>query len=97
MIEVGKNYYYVGIGISGLLNKVVKVLDDTGEKFGSNKDMPIYLCEDENLNTYRVMEISLSKNPAMYKFVSTTDLNTLPADLRTFSSFDKNGRYVGDY
>ena len=96
MIEVGKNYYYVGIGISGLLNKIVKVLDDTGEKFGSNRDMPIYLCEDENLNTYRVMEISLSKTPAMYRFVSATEASILPEGVATFPTF-KDNKYICEY
>lgn len=96
MIEVGKNYYYVGVGISGLLNKIVKVLKNTEEKFGSNRDIPIYLCEDENLNIHRVLEISLSKTPAMYRFISATETSIIPESVATFTTF-KDSKYTCEY
>lgn len=94
-IEIGKNYYYVGVGYKKLLNKIVKVISLEEDKFGSNKDISVYNVEDENLNTYRVMELSLDKKPWLGQINRAEDLRLLPDNVRTFPTF-KNGRYVGD-
>ena len=96
MVEIGKNYYYVGVGHKGWMNKIVTVLEDTGEKFGANNQISIYICEDENLETKRVMDISLSKSPTIYRFVSSSEYDNIPASVKRFPTF-KNNKYIGDF
>ena len=96
MIEVGKNYYYVGVGYKKLTNKIVKVISLEEDKFGLNKDISVYKVEDENLNKYKVMEISLAKTPAMYRFVSATETSILPEGVATFPTF-KDNKYICEY
>lgn len=96
MIEVGKNYYYVGVGHKSWMNKIVKVLEDTREKFGANNQISIYICEDENSEIKRVMDISLSKSPTVYRFVSNAEYDSILASVERFPTF-KNNRYIGDF
>lgn len=95
MIEVGKNYYYIGVGYKKLINKIVKVISLEEDKFGLNKDISVYNVEDENLNIYKVMELSLDKKPWLGQISRIEDLQVLAGNVRTFPTF-KNGRYVGD-
>ena len=94
-IELGKNYYYIGVGYKKLINKIVKVISLEEDKFGLNKDILVYNVEDENLNIYKVMELSLDKKPWLGQINRAEDLQLLPNNVRTFPTF-KNGRYVGD-
>lgn len=95
MIEVGKKYYYVGVGYKKLINKIVKVISLEEDKFGLNKDISVYNVEDENLNIYKVIELSLDKKPWLGQINRIGDLQLLPDGVRTFPTF-KNSRYVGD-
>lgn len=94
-IEIGKNYYYVGVGYKKLINKSVKVISLEEDKFGLNKDILVYNVEDENLNIYKVMELSLDNKPWLGQINRMENLQLLPNTVRTFPTF-KNGRYVGD-
>ena len=94
-IEIGKNYYYVGVGYKKLVNKIVKVISLEEDKFGLNKDILVYNVEDENMHLYKVMELSLDKKPWLGQINRMENLQLLPNTVRTFPTF-KNGRYVGD-
>lgn len=94
-IEIGKNYYYVGIGHKQLTNKIVKVISLEESNFGSNRDISIYKVEDEDLQLYRVMELNLDKRPWLGQIMRAKETQLLPQGVRTFPSF-KTGRYVGD-
>ena len=95
MIEVGKNYYYIGVGYKKLINKIVKVISLEKDKFGLNKDISVYKVEDENLNIYKVMELSLDKKPWLGHISRVEDLQILPDSVRTFPT-SENSKYLGD-
>ena len=96
MIEVGKIYYYIGVGVAEWKNQIVKVLQDTGDKVGTNRDVSVYLCEDENGTIKRVVECNLSLEPFEYKFVSASDTVNFPEGVKTFPTY-KNGKYMYEY
>ena len=92
-IEIGKNYYYVGVGRNHLINKIVKVIDKEDELFNKHN---VFIVEDEELNTYRVPEFNLSKQQLTGVVKNSLDKQLLADTIQTFCSF-KNGKYVGDY
>ena len=88
--------YYIGIGIKNLFNKKVKVLEKVA-MFGTNKDAPVYKCEDEKGVFYRILECNLSDNPVKeyeYKYGGMGDC--FPSSVERFPSF-KNGKYMLEY
>ena len=90
-IELNKNYYYIGVGYNNLKNTVVKVLKET-DYVNNHK---IYVCEDENLDIYKIYDFNLSKYQITYNYVSTLEKELLSNSIGRFKSFI-NGRYVGD-
>ena len=95
VIEIGKSYYYNGVGIVDWKNKLVKVLSNTGEMVGTNRDVPVYLCEcEEDGSIHRVVGPNLSGHQVSYE--TKEDRQLLPPGVKTFPTY-KNGKYMYEY
>lgn len=96
MVEVGKNYYYIGVNINEWANKIVKVIQKTEDNVGTCKDVPVYLCEDENGEIKKVIESNLSLNTTPYNYVYGGMRDCFPENVKRFPTF-KNGKYMFEY
>ena len=86
--------FYIGINIKEWMNKKVTVMDQV-DMVGTNRDVPVYLCVDEDGITYKVVEPCLSDTPTTYNYAYGGMGDCFPASVERFPSF-KNGRYLFD-
>ena len=96
MIIENSSYYYTGTNIIEWKNKSVKAVYMLNEKMGTNKDVSVWMCEDDNRISHKVLEVNLSNNPIIYKYAYGGMGDCFPEHLERFPSF-KNGKYIFEY
>ena len=88
--------YYVGVNIEELINKPVTVLDKVG-MVGTNQDVPVYCCVDEDGCTYKIVETNLADEPFEFRQIIRWGLqDCFPEHMKRFDSFTPRGKYIGD-
>lgn len=87
--------YYVGVNIKKIINQKVNVFEII-DMMGTNRDVPVYRCVDENGEEYKIIETNLSDTKMNYKYVYGGMGDCFPKSVERFPTF-KNGRYLLEY
>lgn len=86
--------FYIGINIKEWMNKKVTVMDQV-DVVGTNRDVPVYLCVDEDGNSHKVVGPCLSDITTTYNYAYGGMGDCFPENVERFPSF-KNGKYLFD-
>ena len=96
MLEIGKNYYYVGVNIEELVNTEVTVIEQDGY-CGTKQDCPVYKVVDMFGELRRIPECNLDvKQHLDRKFIYWGLQDCFPDTVGRFESFTPRGRDIGD-